>query len=488
MKSLYEAMLDPELFGKTFAGPTFAAWRTVAKILDGLPLTDDELARYRDFTGRMEAPSAPCKEAYLIKPRRAGGTLFGAGCGVHAALHDYRDRLGPGEVATVALIASDRRQARQLMNYCKGLIADSEMIAAEVINETAESITFKHRVVLEVHVGSFRSTRGYSYACVLLDELAFYRSDFSANPDVELVRAVRPGLANLGGRLLGFSSPHAKRGHLWSMYQRHYAKDSPVLVIQAGGPVLNPTIDQAVIDAAREEDPEAARSEWDAQFRADISQFLDDALIDEAISTGVIERPFRPDHQYAAFADPSGGRHDAMTLAVAHGNAEERVTLDRLHVIQPPFDTEQAVAKCAEIVRSYGLSGVTGDAYAGEWVPAAFQRYGVTYRRSELDKSAIYAETLPLFTQKRVELLDVPQLITQLRLLERKPRAGGRGDLIDHPPRGHDDASNAACGALWQASVQAKVDSTLGAISTGRCLTEYDPFESIAVRRARRAY
>ena len=101
------------------------------------------------------------------------------------------------------MIAADRRQARQLMNYVDGLIADSPVIAAEVSGRTQQSISFAHRVNLEVHVTSFRSTRGYSYAAVILDELAFYRDDMSASPDVELVRAVRPGLANLGGRLLG---------------------------------------------------------------------------------------------------------------------------------------------------------------------------------------------------------------------------------------------------------------------------------------------
>ena len=77
MKSLYDAMLDPELFGKTFGGPTFENWRTVAKIIDGLPLTESELALYRQFTGRSEPATDPFNEAYLIKPRRAGGTLFG---------------------------------------------------------------------------------------------------------------------------------------------------------------------------------------------------------------------------------------------------------------------------------------------------------------------------------------------------------------------------------------------------------------------------
>ncbi len=240
LKPLSACMLDPKFFGRTFAGESFAAWRTVSKVLDGLPLEKSELALYRQITGRDTAPAEPFSEAYLIKPRRAGGTLFAAALGLHAALQDHRARLGPGEVATVAMIAVDRKQARQLTNYVKGLIADSPVIAAEVTDQTRETITFAHRVQLEVHTTSFRSTRGYSYAAVVLDELAYMRDEFSATPDLELVRAVRPGLANLGGRLLGLSSPHSRRGHLYAMYQQHYGKPSDVLVIQAGGPTLNP--------------------------------------------------------------------------------------------------------------------------------------------------------------------------------------------------------------------------------------------------------
>jgi hypothetical protein len=223
VKTLHDAMLDPALFGSPFAGPTFANWRCVAKVLDGLPLTPDELVFYRSVSGRQAAPSKPTLEAYLVKPRRAGGTLFAAAVALHAALQDYRNRLGPGEFATVALIASDRKQAKQALNYVKGLIADSALIAAELLGVTAEAVSFAHRVNLELHTTSFRSTRGYSYAAVILDELAYFRDDLSANPDIELVRAVRPGLANLGGRLLGLSSPHARRGHLYDMYRLHTA-------------------------------------------------------------------------------------------------------------------------------------------------------------------------------------------------------------------------------------------------------------------------
>jgi hypothetical protein len=484
MKSLRDAMLDPELFGHTFGGSTFAAWRAVAAILDGLPLEPSEFELYREITKRVDAPKEPFDEAYLIKPRRAGGTLFAAAVGLHAALQDYQARLGPGEVATIAMIASDRRQARQLMNYCKGLIADSPIISAEVTAQTLETISFAHRVQLEVHTTSFRSTRGYSYAAVVLDELAFFRDDLSANPDVELVRAVRPGLANLGGRLLGLSSPHSRRGHLYDMYRQHFGKASRVLVVQAGGPTLNPTIGTEVVERARAEDPIAARSEWDACFREDISQYLDDALIARALQPGCRSRPRMPGHTHVAFCDPSGGRHDAMTLAIAHQEVGGRVALDKLLVVAPPFEPEETVAKFAETIGAYGLLSVAGDKFGAEWIVSSFRRHGIHYEPATASASQIYVECLPLFAQGLIELLDVPLLETELRLLERRARAGGKGDRIDHPPRAHDDAANAACGALWLASKQPAVtdadliaDDPMQAFRRRRSgFDQYDPF------------
>jgi hypothetical protein len=450
-------MIDPDLFGETFAGPTFAAWRAVAKMLDGLPLDPGEQALYQALSDRTDTPSAPFTEAYLVKPRRAGGTLFAAALGLHAALDDYRDRLGPGEWATVAMIASDRKQARQMMNYVKGLIAGSRVIANEAQKDKEESIEFSHRVRLEIHTPSFRSTRGYSYAAVVLDELSYFRADLSANPDVELVRAVRPGLANLKGRLIGLSSPHARRGHLFEMYRQHHGiNGANVLVLQAREPhLLNPTIDAGVIERAMAEDPEAARSEWYGQFRSDISQFLPDTLIDAATVEGRTELPAAPNQGYVAFVDMSGGVSDAASLAIAHrapGTRTEHVILDHLIIAKAPHEPREVAARFCATLQHFGVRHVTGDRYGGEWVRGAFKAFGIRYEPAELDKSGIYSEVSPLFAEKRVELLDNRQLLTELRLLERRPRSGGRGDAIDHAPRAHDDAANAACGALWLAA------------------------------------
>lgn len=231
------------------------------------------------------------------------------------------------------------------------------------------------------------------------------------------------------------------------------------LFIMAPSVLLNPTLDQSRIAAEVESDPEAGRSEWLGQFREDLAQFLEDSLIDRAIVANRKELPYAPRPGYAAFVDPSGGRFDAMTMAITHPEVTRiaeaqgtKLVLDRLLIQPPPFEPEQVVQRFAEQARAFGITKVCGDRYAGEWVTAGFRKYGLTYEAASLDKSGIYAECLPLFTQGRVELLDVPRLVSELRLLERRPRAGGKGDAIDHPPNAHDDAANAACGALWLAS------------------------------------
>jgi len=75
-----------------------------------------------------------------------------------------------------------------------------------------------------------------------------------------------------------------------------------------------------------------------------------------------------------------------------------------------PLTPETVVSSMAETLKSYGVREVHGDQYAGEWVPAAFLRHGITYKPSELTRSEIYLEVLPLFSQGRIELLDLPVL------------------------------------------------------------------------------
>lgn len=69
------------------------------------------------------------------------------------------------------------------------------------------------------------------------------------------------------------------------------------------------------------------------------------------------------------------------------------------------------------------------------------------HEASPRDRSAIYHELLPLVQSHRVRLLDHPELLRELRGLERRRGASGR-DRIDHALSAHDDRANAVSGAV----------------------------------------
>lgn len=103
------------------------------------------------------------------------------------------------------------------------------------------------------------------------------------------------------------------------------------------------------------------------------------------------------------------------------------------------------MAEYAKVLRQYRCSSVIGD----EWVVEAFRKESIHYRPADQSKSELYLEAEPLFARGAVRLLDQRALQTELLQLERRTGRAGR-DSVDHPPGGHDDFSNAACGALSQ--------------------------------------
>jgi hypothetical protein len=100
----------------------------------------------------------------------------------------------------------------------------------------------------------------------------------------------------------------------------------------------------------------------------------------------------------------------------------------------------------AKTLREYGLATCVGDKYAAQWVVQSFAAKGIAYTYSHRDRSAVYADVLPIFTSGRARLLDNKKLVAQFASLER--RTTSTRDKIDHAPGAHDDVANAAAGAL----------------------------------------
>ena len=264
--TIIDAIDDRNLFAGWFRDrATWSAWFTFLRALFGLPLSPQELFLYRECTGCSEAPTAPATEAWLVCGRRAGKSFVLALVAVFlGCFHNYRRHLAPGERGVILVVASDRKQARVIFRYVKALLLTVPMLSKLVEREVAEAFDLNNGVSIEIMAASYRSLRGYTVISALLDELAFWRSDESSNPDSEIIAAIRPAMATIpNAMLLCASSPYAQRGALFTAFKAHFGKDGdPVLVWRAPTRTMNPTVSQATVDAAMEADPASAASEY----------------------------------------------------------------------------------------------------------------------------------------------------------------------------------------------------------------------------------
>jgi len=335
------------------------------------------------------------------------------------------------------------------------------MLRKLVTGKTQDSISLKTGIDLEIRPASFRGLRGITTIGVIADEIAFWFSDeTSANPDTEILTAVRPALATTGGPIIMISSPYAKRGELFETYRRHYGPDGDpnIMVAQGASRDFNPTLKQSVVDRAIERDPARFKAEYLGQFRDDVAGFVTREAVEACVENGVRERPPQKDYRYFGFVDPSGGSADSMTMAIAH-KAGDTAILDVVREIKPPFSPEAAVLEFAALLKTYRVSQVSGDRYAGEWCREPFQRAGIFYDPNARPKSDLYRDLLPLINSKACALLDNERMLSQISGLDRRIGRSGK-DIIDHPPGLHDDVANAVAGAVTLTAAESALVSS----------------------------
>src|SRR5262245_42527913 len=325
--TLRKALEDPALLGEVLGGDTWHTWRTFFWQRWASRCSQPSL---RPSSGSLAARHHPrtastsCGAASAVAAVRAVQWLHSPSS---AGLCDYSDKLSPGERGVVLLLAPDMKQAKVLLGYAEGTLESTPIMKQLLASRTAETLTLTTGITLEVRNASFRRIRGVTCVAVLADECAFWMSDESANPAVEILNAARPALATTQGPLIAISSPYARRGALWDIYKRHFGPqgDPMILVAQGATRDFNPDLPQSIIDRAMERDAAAANAEYMAQFRTDVEAFITREAVEECVKQRLFERPPERKHNYIAFVDPSGGSSDAMTVAIAHTEGKTQI-------------------------------------------------------------------------------------------------------------------------------------------------------------------
>ena len=451
--SVRQALEDPAWLGSMLGAESFAVMRTLLIAAMGEALTADERPIFMLVTGRVEAPCEQCDELWIIAARRSGKTIAIATLASYlAACIDHRKVLGPGEHGVLPIMAANTQQAGQAFNFIRGIFTDIPRFAALVDAITADTIALKNRIDIQVRPASYRTIRGITSIAVIAEECSMWQSDEfgSRNADKEILNAVKPSLATTGGPLFVIGSPHARRGVMWSTYNKHFGPEGNPAILVANGPtrLFNPTIKQSVIDRAYEDDPTVAASEWGGQFRNDLESYVNPEIVDACTARDVYRLDPIKGVSYVAHADPSGGSQDSFTCAVGHVDGDIGV-LDVLLEKRPPFiSIDDVVSQFCVVLREYGLYECVGDRYAAGFTVEAFRKHGVEYRHSDMTTSDYFSGFLPILNSRRAQLLDHKRLAAQLCSLERRPSRIGAKDSISHPFGGHDDCAAAVAGLM----------------------------------------
>jgi hypothetical protein len=483
--NIIKATLDRKLFRPFLADggklATWQNWGTVLRVIYGLNLAPKRKEFVKKATGRdIDKLPKDFKTVLLLVGRRGGKSkISGLIAAYEACLSGREKSLSKGEIGLVSVVAPTRLQSTIIKSYIRSALS-TPMLEQEIVREDKWSFELANGVHIQILSGSFQSVRGFTQLCVIVDECCFFHlsEEGKVRSDIELVRAIRPALATTGGRLIAISTKYTKKGWAYGRWKKCFGNNrAQTLVVDAPSKLMNPTLDQAIIDAAIAEDRTAAMSEFMNQWREDIVVFLPIEVIEGVVKTNRFQLLPKPRTQYFGFVDISGGRSDDGALAIGH-KEEGKVVEDFCKRYKAPYSPYSVVGDMAVNCRKYGIRRVIGDNYSAEFVAEAFRRNHIGYQKCKLPKSQLYLELLPTVCSGKIELLDDEFAVRQLGNLERRTRSGGK-DSIDHPTGGHDDVANVIAGLSF---VAGKGKKRVGAIRNT------DNGELNSIKRLRRAW
>jgi hypothetical protein len=264
--------------------------KVILKSTYGEPLTPKELAIYLARTGRVSYEELEVKEETIMAGRRSGKTSKIA-CSI-VAYEAFRDHgLPPGEEGLIALIAPTIRQARIAFRHILRCLLQSPILSRLIASITKDEIKLKNGIRIACYPCSFVSIRGVTLVAVICDELGFWcHNSDAANPEMEVLDALRPGMANVANsKLLKISTPFAKQGVLWDDFRRRKELDFPVWRVSTAE--MNPSIRPTELERYRKKDEQNFRREFMAEFTEIINAYVDPEVVEQCIVRGRKELP-----------------------------------------------------------------------------------------------------------------------------------------------------------------------------------------------------
>jgi hypothetical protein len=410
------------------------AQQTVLKAMYGLELSPAELDIFRRATGREIYEPTEHQEATVIVGRQGGKTSrIGALIAAYEACRDHG--LKRGERAYVLLIAPVTKQAQIGLGFIRNLFLTSPLLKNKVVKFRMNEIELDNGVTIACYPCSQITIRGLRVVAAVLDEVGFWRDEVTAaNPAEDVLNALRPAMATFTNhKLIKISTPYRKEGVLWRDYKERAERD--YLVWQLPSAEMNPTLSSSFLEKERQRDEESFRREYEAQFTDHIEGWIGFETLEQCVINSCTVRPPVTDAIYAAAVDPAF-KSDDFALAIAHRLPDGQIILDYTATWtgtrEAPLGYEWVCGEIARILKLYELNTVAGDQHCAAIIQQEFLKLGICYKEMTFGAGTrldLFGNLKHLLIQRKIQILDKPELLRQLRGLEEHKTNRGNIDV-----------------------------------------------------------
>lgn len=388
-----------------------------------------------------------CRKAVFCLGRRSGKGVMAAVVALYnAVIEDYSGLLRPGEGRFIIVVATREQQAREFIRVCRELLeqAPNQDLLAQVDEMLSEEIRFKNGVVIRALPCSSRSTRGLAVSLLVLDEAAHMSTaDQGQAAGAEVYRALLPSTSQFGSRgyVMLTSTPNWRSGIFWDVYRAAAEGLSPdTFLAQRPTWEMNPAITRESLESEYRIDPDAAASEYGAQFSRAAGAYLDPTDVLACVRKGEGTLPPAPAVAYTAAIDPAFSR-DYFTLAIGHLDKE----LDKLIVAgvwrwhKDGF--EHTLDEVAAVCGRYGVRTVRTDQFSAQAVVEGLSRRHLGCEHipwTNDSKWAAFSQLKASLATRQIELPDDEMTISELMNLEARQTISGL-TRVAAAKGGHDD-------------------------------------------------
>lgn len=428
-----ETLLTSEQgFGLVTATPL---QRAICRIAEGLPL--GELAKHPHVIEAIGAniPEVQPDEVSLLSGTRTSKSMLAGAMAMRAVHKCSTKQLAPGEIPRYSIVSLRKDNADVIFGHIKGTVLARPGLRSLLMQDpTSDTIMLRSpegrpceiKVVAGAASGATLVSR-WSIG-VAFDEWPRMVGVGEGAINYDDMRAAVLSRLLPGAQVLNIGSPWAPFGPAYEQRKEHFGRPSKTHVYIHAAPAdrMNPvwwTPERA--EKLRAQDADAHRTDFEVGFLEPGELLYPASLLEQARREETIIGP-KQGHTYVAAMDPAT-RSNAWTLVVGTRNHNVRSVVMAVQW-QPkpgePLKAAKVFAEMALVLKPYKVTTVKSDQWSFDVLREQAEAAGITLLLQTIDDAYDrYGKVLSWLERGWLELVNDPQLIDDLKRVQKKPSA-----------------------------------------------------------------